>query len=73
MLEPVSGATYLQFSTKQPQRIYQKTSLNTRESYYVCGAGYLNAAPPRKKTLLCVTGIPLHDLQHSLCGAIAIH
>ena len=35
-LEPVSGGTYLQFSAKQPSLWSQKSSLNTRESYYVC-------------------------------------
>ena len=47
MLEPVSGGTYLQFSTKQPSE-YTRNRAGTPENPTSAGAGYPNAAPPRK-------------------------
>ena len=47
MLEPVSDATYLQFSTKQPSEYPQKRAGTPENPTTSGGAVYLNAAPPR--------------------------
>ena len=51
MLEPVTGGTYLQFSTKQPRSGRRNRAWTPENPTTSAGAGYLNAAPPRKKTM----------------------
>ena len=50
-LEPVSGGTHLQFSTKQPRSDHRNRAWTPENPTTSAGTGYLNAAPPRKKSV----------------------